>query len=111
VTPKLSGVLVSKALASRVLKHSTGPGEVAWAVWGVGPSRRCLSAALATHSGWPSVLLGRIGKGQRVHGQGFRRSGPALLIHGAERVGQVDDAASACINKIGRGDVATQSVQ
>jgi hypothetical protein len=88
VTPKLSGLLESKALASRVLKHSTGRGQVAWASWGAGQTRGCLSAASATHSGWPPVLRGRIDKGQRVPGQSFRPSNPVLLVPGAERVGR-----------------------
>jgi len=103
VKPKLSGVLVSKALASRVLKHSTGRGQVAWAVPGAGSAWGCVSAASATHSGWPPVVRGRIDRGQRVHGQSFRLSGPALQVHRAERVGCGDDAASACTNKVGQG--------
>ena len=87
VTPHPSRVLGSKALASRVLKHSVGRGQVAWAVVGAGSARGCISAASATHSGWPPVLRGRIDKGQRVHGQSFRLSSRALRVHGATRVG------------------------
>ena len=111
VTPHPSWVLGSKALASRVLKHSAGRGQVAWATVGAGSARGCFSAASATHSGWPPVLRGRIGKGQRVHGQSFRRSGPGLLVPGAERVGSGGDAASARINKVGYGGLSSGSVQ
>jgi hypothetical protein len=101
VTPKLSWVHESKALASRVLKHSAGRGQVALASWGTGPTRGSFSAGCATHSGWPPALRGRIDKGQRVHGHSFRLSSPALLVHGAQRVGRVHDAASVRINKVG----------
>jgi len=88
VTLKPSRVLESKALASRVLKHSAGRGQVAMTASGAGPTRGCLSAASAPHSGLPPVLRARIDKGQRVPGQSFRPSSPLLLVPGAERVGR-----------------------
>ena len=110
VTPHPSETPESKTLASQVLKHSMGRGQVALAALGADPRRGFVSAASAKHAGGLracSVVATRVsGCTAKASGAQDVRFSPV-----GQTVSEVDDAASACTNNDGVGGVTKRSVQ